>query len=79
MKGMLFDLDHVIAGARPAIDAQGSPIACTTASGDFFKAVPAGGDAYIMKHIIHDWDDEKAATILRNIRQRCCRRTAASS
>jgi len=40
----------------------------TTTSGDFFKAVPSGGDAYIMKHIIHDWDDERAATILENIR-----------
>ena len=37
-------------------------------AGDFFKAVPPGGDAYIMKHIIHDWDDERASVILRNIR-----------
>ena len=41
---------------------------CTRSPGDFFKAVPAGGDAYIMKHIIHDWDDERAPAILRNIR-----------
>ncbi len=41
---------------------------CRTEHGDFFKAVPAGGDAYIMKHIIHDWDDERALMILRNIR-----------
>jgi len=68
MKGVLFDLEHVIAGARASIEAQGLADRCSTASGDFFKAVPAGGDAYIMKHIIHDWDDEKAATILRNIR-----------
>ena len=34
--------------------------------GDFFKEVPAGGDAYILKHVIHDWDDERAVTILRN-------------
>ena len=38
-----------------------------TASGDFFTAVPSGGDAYIMKHIIHDWDDARATTILKNI------------
>jgi hypothetical protein len=38
-------------------------------SGDFFKAVPEGGDAYIMKHIIHDWDDDRAALILENIRR----------
>jgi hypothetical protein len=42
---------------------------CRTESGDFFKAVPVGGDAYIMKHIIHDWDDERSVAILRNIRQ----------
>jgi hypothetical protein len=40
---------------------------CTAVSGDFFRAVPAGGDAYIMKHIIHDWDDDRSLTILRNI------------
>ena len=34
---------------------------------DFFKAVPEGGDAYIMKHIIHDWDDDRASIILQNI------------
>ena len=38
-------------------------------AGDFFAAVPQGGDAYIMKHIIHDWPDEKAMTILRNCRK----------
>ena len=69
MKGILFDLDHVIAGARPKIEAQGLSNRLSTASGDFFQAVPAGGDAYIMKHIIHDWDDDKAAAILVNIRK----------
>ena len=69
MKGVLFDVDHVIAGAKGNIDAQGVADRCSTESGDFFKAVPAGGDAYIMKHIIHDWDDEKASVILGNIRK----------
>ena len=68
MRGILFDLEHVIAGARPRIEAAGLADRCETATGDFFTAVPAGGDAYIMKHIIHDWDDARAATILRNIR-----------
>ena len=66
---ILFDLDHVIAGAKPKIEAQGLAGRVSTASGDFFKAVPSGGDAYVMKHIIHDWDDEKAARILSNIRK----------
>src|SRR3954470_16600092 len=68
MRGVLFDLDHVIAGAGPLLKASGVGDRVSTESGDFFKAVPAGGDAYIMKHIIHDWDDERAATILKNIR-----------
>jgi microcystin-dependent protein len=56
-------------GNVPAIEAAGVTDRCTTRSGDFFKEVPAGGDAYIMKHIIHDWDDERALVILRNIRK----------
>lgn len=69
MKGILFDLDHVIEGAKPKIAEQGLTDRVTTATGDFFKSVPAGGDAYIMKHIIHDWYDDKAAAILENIRK----------
>jgi hypothetical protein len=69
MRGVLFDLDHVIAGAVPRIEALGLADRCRTASGDFFAAVPEGGDAYIMKHIIHDWDDDRAAAILENIRK----------
>ena len=69
IQGVLFDLDHVVAGAGPLIDRAGVADRCTTVAGDFFTAVPAGGDAYIMKHIIHDWDDDRALVILRNIRQ----------
>jgi hypothetical protein len=68
MRGILFDLEHVVAGAKPRIAAMGLNGRCETQHGDFFKAVPAAGDAYIMKHIIHDWDDDRALTILRNIR-----------
>jgi hypothetical protein len=68
MRGVLFDLDHVIAGARPVIEQLGLSSRCTTATGDFFKAVPQGGDAYIMKHIIHDWNDGEAIAILKSIR-----------
>jgi hypothetical protein len=38
-------------------------------SGDVFESVPAGGDAYLLRHIIHDWDDDQSRTILRNCRQ----------
>jgi hypothetical protein len=67
-KGVLFDAAEVIEGARSKIEAAGLADRCETVSGDFFKAVPPGGDVYIMKWIIHDWDDEKATTILRHCR-----------
>jgi hypothetical protein len=67
MRGVLFDLSHVIAGAGPLLEASGVGDRVRTECGDFFTAVPKG-DAYIMKHIIHDWDDAEALTILRNIR-----------
>jgi len=68
VKGVLFDAPSVIEGARQRIEAAGLGDRCETVSGDFFKSVPAGGDAYLMKWIIHDWDDQKAITILRNCR-----------
>lgn len=67
MRGVLFDLPHVIAEAGPLLDAAGVRDRCELDSGDFFQAVAAGGDAYILKFIIHDWDDERAAAILRNV------------
>ena len=65
MKGVLFDLEHVIAGSHEIIRSAGVADRCETASGDFFQAVPAA-DSYLMKHIIHDWEESKAITILRN-------------
>jgi hypothetical protein len=67
MRGVLFDLEHVVSGAGPRLEAAGVQDRLRTEHGDFFKGVPAGGDAYVMKHIIHDWDDERASLILRNI------------
>jgi len=68
LKGVLFDAPQVIEGARARIEAAGLADRCETIGGDFFKSVPEGGDAYIMKWIIHDWDDERALTILKNCR-----------
>ena len=70
LKGILFDAPQVIEGARAKIEAAGVADRCETVAGDFFKSVPEGGDAYIMKWIIHDWDDERAITILKNCRNR---------
>ncbi|HJP91991.1 MAG TPA: methyltransferase [Pyrinomonadaceae bacterium] len=68
LKGMLFDAPQVIEGAQPKIEAAGVAERCETVAGDFFKSIPAGGEAYIMKWIIHDWNDELATRILKNCR-----------
>lgn len=67
--GVLFDAPVVIEGARPKLESAGVSDRCETVGGDFFEAVPEGGDAYIMKWIIHDWEDQKAITILKNCRK----------
>ena len=69
VRGVLFDMPHVIEGARANVAITGASDRVDFASGDFFESVPAGGDAYLMKHIIHDWDDERALTILQNIKR----------
>jgi hypothetical protein len=66
MRGVLFDLPHVIERAKAPIAAAGLAGRCELVPGSFFDAVPAGADAYFMRHIIHDWEDEKSLTILRN-------------
>jgi len=67
--GVLLDSEEVTAGTRPNIEAAGLANRCEVVAGNFFKQVPAGGDAYVMKWIIHDWNDEQSVTILRNIRE----------
>ncbi|MDX1890636.1 methyltransferase [Mycolicibacterium sp. 050158] len=67
-RGVLFDLPSVIAGAGPLLDAAGVAQRCTLQGGSFFEAVPDGADTYLMKTVIHDWDDEKSLQILRNVR-----------
>jgi ubiquinone/menaquinone biosynthesis C-methylase UbiE len=66
MRGTLFDLPHVIERAKPNFAAAGLTDRCELIAGSFFDSVPAGADAYFMRHIIHDWDDERLLTILRN-------------
>ena len=69
MRGILFDLPHVIERAKNQIESEGLSDRCELVGGSFFDAVPKGADAYMMRHIIHDWDDEKSLTILRNCHQ----------
>jgi len=66
MHGVLFDAPSVIEGARSEIGRSGVADRCELVGGDFFAAVPAGADAIMMKHIIHDWDDEHSLQILKN-------------
>jgi hypothetical protein len=67
MHGILYDLDYVVASADPVLQSAGVLERCKKIPGNFFESVPSGGDAYIMKHIIHDWDDEKSIMILKHI------------
>jgi hypothetical protein len=64
--GIVFDLEYVVEETEKLINAQGLGERCKTGGGDFFEAVPEGADAYILKRVLHDWDDEKALQILKN-------------
>lgn len=68
MRGIHFDLAHVSARAAERIQAAGLADRCAMSQGSFFEAFPAGADAYLMRHIIHDWSDEQCVQILRNCR-----------
>src|SRR5208337_1354329 len=65
--GIVFDQPHAAKSATEKIAAAGLSSRCDAVGGDFFKEVPSGADAYIIKHVIHDWNDERAVAILRNI------------
>jgi SAM-dependent methyltransferase len=67
-RGVVFDLPGVVAGAVPTIEAAGLAGRCTTEGGSFFETAPAA-DLHVMKHIIHDWNDEKATAILKACRK----------
>ncbi len=66
MKGVLFDLPHVAEDAKKRIEVAGLTGRCEVVAGDFFASVPSSGDAYLLKWIIHDWDEERAVAILNN-------------
>lgn len=63
LNGILFDLPEIIANVR--LDNGNAQ----TDAGNFFESVPSGGDAYLLRWIIHDWNDEKASIILKNCHQ----------
>jgi predicted O-methyltransferase YrrM len=71
-RGILFDQPQVIAEATQHIEARGLGGRCHRVAGDFFTAVPAGGDAYVLARVLHDWDEAYSLAIL----QSCARAMA---
>jgi hypothetical protein len=69
LRGVLFDLPHLAEGVQERIDAAGLAGRCEFVAGDFFEGVPRGAEAYILKNVMHDWDDKHVVTILTNIRE----------
>lgn len=66
MSGVLFDLPHVVAGTLKRLEQNGLADRVKVLGGDFFESVPAG-DGYILSMVLHDWADEPASRILRNV------------
>jgi hypothetical protein len=69
LQGILLDLPHAIPGAKALLADAGVAQRCEFVVGSFFDHVPAGADGYLLKAIVHDWDDEKSTVILRNCRR----------
>ena len=67
LHGIVFDVPHAADKARAKIAEAGLKSRCDAVGGDFFTEVPAGADAYIIKHVIHDWNDDRATAILRSV------------
>ena len=68
LRGILFDQPHVVSTVGALLEQAGVADRCEVVGGSFFEAVPAGADAYLLKSVIHDWDDEAAIEILRACR-----------
>ena len=72
LRGTLFDLPRVVEGASPFLVKEGVADRCEAVGGDMFVSVPDGGDLYLLSHVIHDWDDQRATNVLQ-----ACRRAMA--
>lgn len=73
-RGVLYDLPHASEGARAYLTKANVATRCELVTGNFLESVPAGADAYLLKSVLHDWDDARCAIILRN-----CRRAMAAT
>jgi hypothetical protein len=68
-RGVLFELESLHDAARANLAARGVADRCEVVAGDFFTAVADGCDVYVLQAVVHDWDDERAVTILTNVRK----------
>lgn len=68
VRGVLFERESVIGGARARIEAAGLGARCAVVAGDFFQSIPGDGRLYLLSHIIHNWDDRRSGMILANCR-----------
>lgn len=68
LKGVLFDMPHVVSGAPKYLADHGVADRCEVVGGNFFEGVPSGGDAYLLKHIVHGFPEEQALQILKQCR-----------
>lgn len=69
MCGTLVDLPHVVSGAQAVLEHAGVSDRCDVFAGSFFEQLPPGADGYLLKLVLHDWDDERASRILRTVRE----------
>jgi hypothetical protein len=69
LRGVVYDLPHVSTSARHTVAKRGLTERCDVVGGSFFDSVPAGHDAYMLSHVVHDWPEPKCLTILGNIRR----------
>ena len=68
LRGVLFDLPHGLDGATAVLERAGVVARCTRVAGSFFEAMPEGGDLYLLKSVLHNWDDARCVQILRRCR-----------
>lgn len=66
LRGVLYDLEHVVASPHPALLEEPLAERCDLVAGDFQASVPAGADCYVIKHVLHNWDDEAAVSLLKH-------------